>query len=182
MRTPLVAALASSLIAAHGLAAAQRGADPQKDIQAIYNRASAAAVGAKTYADAAAIHEWLDTPDCLYTNFMRPARTWAQMRPDVEAGLATPPSSLSTVIRKLEVTGTTAIATAVVEGTARIVDEAGQYGARGAAHEVVTRATVRDLWVRSPEGWRRKSHEKLTPNGVASVDGKPTVAARKSQG
>lgn len=179
MRKPLVAALVSGLIAVRGLSGAQRSGDPQKDIQAIYNRASAAAVSAKTYADAAAIHQWLDAPDCLYTNFMQPARTWEQMRSEVEAGLVTPLSALSSVIRKIEVTGTTAIATTVVEGTARIVDEAGQYGARGAAHDVVTRATVRDVWVKSPDGWRRKSHEKLTPNGVASVDGKPPAAASR---
>src|SRR5437870_5981762 len=143
MRKPLVAALAAGLIvAAQSLASAQRGDDLQKEIQAIYNRASAAEVIAKTYADAEAIHAWLDTPDCTYSNFMQPARTWAQMRPEVEAGLATPLSALSSVIRKLEVTGATAIATTVVEGKARIVDEGGQYGAKGEAHEVVTRATV----------------------------------------
>jgi hypothetical protein len=185
MRKPLMAALASGLIVvSHGLAAVQRGDDPQQDIQAVYNRASAATVSAKTYADAEAIHKWLDTPDCTFTTFMQPARTWAQMRSEVEASLATPLSGLSSVIRKLEITGSpTAIATTVVEGKARIVDEAGQFGAKGAAHDIVTRATVRDVWVKSPDGWRRKSHEKLTPTGVASVDGKPpTLAARKSQG
>ena len=181
MRQPLIAALASGLIVlAHGRAAAQRGDDPQQAIQAVYNRASAAAVSAKSYADAEAIHTWLDTPDCTFTNFMQPARTWAQMRSEVEASLATPLSSLSSLIRKLEVTGsTTAIATTVVESKARIVDEAGQYGAKGAAHDIVTRATVRDVWVKAPDGWRRKSHEKLTPTGVASVDGKPPALTRR---
>src|SRR5262245_14176778 len=133
MRTPPAAALTFALIA-HGVAA-QPGDDPQKDIQAIYNRSSAATVSAKTYADADATHKWLDTADCTFTNFMQPARTWAEMRPEVEASLATPLSALSAVIRKLEVTGTTAIATAVVEGTMRIVDDAGQYGAKGVAHD-----------------------------------------------
>ena len=185
MRTLLAAVLASGLIvAAHGLAAAQRGDDPQKDIQAMYNRASAATVSAKTYADTEAIHKWLDTPDCTFTAFMQAARTWEQMRPEIEAGLATPLASLDSVIRKIEVTGTTtAIATTVVEARARIIDEAGQYGAKGAAHDIVSRATVRDVWVKAPDGWRRKSHEKLTPTGVASVDGKlPTATPRKSQG
>ena len=180
VRTPLVAALAASLIlAAQGLTSAQRGDDLQKEIQAIYDRASAAAVSAKTYADAEAIHNWLDTPDCLYSNFMQPARTWAQMRPEVEADLATRRSSFSSVIRKLDVMGATVIATTVVEGKARIVDEGGRYGAKGEAHDIVTRATVRDVWVKSADGWRRKAHEQLTPNGVASVDGKPPVPAAR---
>jgi len=184
MLTLIAATLASGLIVAHGLAAPQRGNDPQKDIQAVYDRMSAATVSAKTYADAEAIHKWLDTPDCTFTAFMQAARTWEQMRSEIEASLATPLASLNSVIRKIEVTGTTtAIATTVVEARARIVDEAGQYGAKGAEHDVVTRATVRDVWVKSPDGWRRKAHEMLTPTGVASVDGKPPAfTPRKSQG
>lgn len=178
MRKPLMAALAAGLIVlAHGVAAAQPAADPQQEIQAVYNRASAAAVAARTYADAEALHRWLDTPDCLYADFAQPPKNWVQMRDQVEQSLAMPMKTLTQVIRKLDLQGTTATATSQVEGTARRVDAAGRYGPKGAEHDIVTRATVRDVWVKSADGWRRKSHEQITPNGVASVDGKPPVPA-----
>ena len=178
MRMLSSALLTACLFAPVAARAGLRAEDPvQREIQAIYNRASAAVLAAKTYGDAEAIHRWLDTPDCLYANFGRPPQTWAQMREEVERGLETRMTAFSSVIRKIDVSATTATATTQIESTARMVDSAGQFGPKGAAHDIVTRATVRDVWVKSADGWRRKSHEKITPNGVASVDGKPPVPA-----
>ena len=174
-----------ALVLAFLLAAVTTPATPQaidtvrRDIQAIYDRASAAALAARTYADAEAIHRWLDTPDCLYADFGGTPQNWAQMRSEVELSLETRLTSFSNVIKKIDVQGATATATTQVEGAARIVDETGQIGPKGAEHDVVTRATVRDVWVKTADGWRRKSHEKITPNGIASIDGKPPVTPGK---
>lgn len=66
--------------------------------------------------------------------------------------------------------------TAIVQGTVRvtatIVDQQGQFGAKGEKHTIVTTAPIRDTWVKTPDGWRRKIHEKLAANKPI-VDGKP---------
>jgi len=147
----------------------------RRELQGRYDRASAEAVAAKTYADAEATHRWLDTPDCTYTNTGQPTRSWTQMRGDVEAGLRTRLVGFKTTLESLDVKDDVAIATATVRGTARVTDERGDFGARGAAHDIVTTAKVRDVWVRAVDGWRRKSHEKIEPNRITEVDGKPRL-------
>jgi hypothetical protein len=147
--------------------------DVRREIQAIYNRASSAAVAARTLADIDAIHGWLDTPDCVYTDAGRPARTWTEQRAFAAADLRTPLKSLSNQIEKLEIDGTRHIATTIVKGVARISDGDGRFGTRGADHDVETTATVRDVWVRTSDGWQRQSHTKILANRITAVDGKP---------
>jgi hypothetical protein len=146
----------------------------RRELQAIYSRASEASVAARTLADLDAIHGWLDTPDCLFADTGQPRRTWAQMRGYAAEGLRTRLKSLTNAIVSLDVHGDTATATTRVRGVAAITDAAGRFGAKGAVHDVETTATVRDVWVRAETGWRRKSHDKIEPNRIASVDGKPT--------
>jgi hypothetical protein len=56
----------------------------RRELQKLYNRAGAATVKRKSFADAEAIHAWLDTPDCVYKLAGQPPRTWAEMRPVVQ--------------------------------------------------------------------------------------------------
>src|SRR6476660_3438440 len=116
--------------------------DVRRDIQAIYDRASAAALATKTYADAEALHGWLDTPDCVFADFGQRPKTWTEMRVEVVRGLQTQLRAFSNQIEKIEVQERTATTTTVVRGTAVVTDSAGQFGPKGVVHEIVTTATV----------------------------------------
>jgi hypothetical protein len=48
----------------------------------------------------------------------------------------------------------------------------------GAAHQVWNGSHVRDTWIRTSAGWKRRKHEKLTIN-ERLVDGKPPAPAGK---
>jgi hypothetical protein len=145
----------------------------RREIQSVYNRASAAAVAARTLADLDAIHDWLDTPDCVFADYAQPRRTWTEMRGYANEGLRTGLKSFRSEITSLQVQGSVATTTALVRGVAVVKDEQGQFGAKGAVHEIETTATVRDVWVKSNTEWRRRSHDKIVNNHVTSVDGKP---------
>jgi hypothetical protein len=146
--------------------------DVRRELQAAYDRASAASIAARTLTDFEAIHEWLDTPDCRFKEFGQPFRTWSEMRRYAELGLHTPIISFASTIQTIEMRGDAAVATTLVRGVARIIDQEGRFGRKGAAHDVETTATVRDTWVKS-DHWRRKEHEKIAANAVTKVDGKP---------
>jgi hypothetical protein len=150
----------------------QSPADARTAIEAAYRRADAAYVAARTIQDLEAVREWLDTPDCVYTEFGQPPRTWAEMRRYAVEGLRTTIVSFRSTIERFEVADDRAVATTVVAGVARIEDRDGRFGQRGATHAIETTATVRDEWVRR-DRWRRQSHTKIVANHVTAVDGKP---------
>jgi hypothetical protein len=47
----------------------------------------------------------------------------------------------------------------------------------GVAHRTWSGSHVRDMWIRTPAGWKRRMHEKLTVN-ERMVDGRPIDAAK----
>lgn len=162
-----------SLILALAIAVVQAHDGLRAEIQSLYDRAAAATVAQRSIADVEALRGWLDTPDCVYKNTGQPWRTWAEMRPFVEAELRTPLRSFSLQIQRLEASGTRATAVTVVRGTAGVMDHQGQFGPPGQMRIITTTATVRDVWTKTASGWRRKSHEKLVPNQITEVDGQP---------
>jgi hypothetical protein len=170
------AVLRATIVAAVALAAAcisrAQQADARSEIEDAYRRADAAFVSARTVADLEAIREWLDTPDCVYADFGQPLRRWADTRAYAAEGLRTPITAFHSSIEHLEVDGDTAIATTAVKGVAHIVDSEGHFGAKGLAHDVETTASVRDVWVRTTDRWRRKSHTKIVANHVTAIDGR----------
>jgi hypothetical protein len=85
-----------------GVASSLDAADDaaRRELQSLYDRASAAAVARRSLADAEATHKWLDTPDCVYKNTGQPWRTWAEMRRFLEAELQTPLQALTSHIRQ----------------------------------------------------------------------------------
>jgi hypothetical protein len=141
-------------------------------IEAMYRRAETAAIAARTLADLDVIRGWLDTADCVYAEFGQPPRSWADMRSYAREGLRTPITALHNTIQELDIHGDTATATTVVTGVAHVIDVDGRFGAKGAAHEIETVATARDVWVRTSDGWRRQAHIKTVPNRMTAVDGK----------
>jgi hypothetical protein len=87
--------------------------------------------------------------------------------------LATPPLEFSNRVQRVSRSGATATAVVSVRGVARIADAEGTFGPRGALHMVETTATVQDRWVQTNGGWQRSFHEKIVPNRIVSVDGRP---------
>jgi len=149
----------------------------RRELNALYQRAGAAYVAARTIDDMEAARDWLDTPDCRYRDYGQPFRTWAGMRPFVIMGLQTPIKAFSTHIDKIDVDvpTNTVITTTTVKGVAHLIDAEGRFGARGAAHDVETTATILDTWVRTSSQWRRKVHDKIAPNVVTAIDGKAAL-------
>ena len=143
----------------------------RRELQKLYDRASAATVKRKSFADAEAIHAWLDTPDCVYKVTGEQWRTWEEMRPVVEAELLAPCQSSSSRIETIERNGGQAITRTVVRRTATVLDRAGQFGPAGQTWTTWTTATSRDVWTRTPVGWRRKSHETLDANSALAFMG-----------
>lgn len=172
-RLAYTSTMLKSLLLIVALGAVQVHDGPRAEIQSLYDRAAAATIAQRSISDAEALRGWLDTTDCVYKNAGQPWRTWAEMRPFVEAELQTPLRSLSLRIQTLEESGAQAAAVTVVRGTATIVDRQGQFGPRGEARVITTTATVRDIWTKTASGWRRKSHEKIVPNQIVEVDGRP---------
>jgi hypothetical protein len=140
-----------------------------------YRRADALQVHAETLADIEAIHQWLDTPDCVYADYGQAPRSWSDMRQYAAAGLGTRLKSLRTDIGPLVLAADTVVVVAVVRGVAVLDDRDGRFGARGASHDIETTATVRDTWIMSAGRWKRKSHVKIVPNRLSAGDGKPTL-------
>lgn len=161
------------LVVTAGVLAAQ--GDVRREIQAVYDRASHAAIAARTLADLDAIHGWLDTPDCVYTDAGQPTRRWSEQRAYAARDLRTPLTSFRNQIQQLELDGANAITTTLVIGVARITDRGGQFGPKDADHDVETTTTVRDVWVRTSDGWRRQSHTKIVANRITAIDGKPLL-------
>src|SRR4030095_3969452 len=103
-----VGSIASMLISVCCTAVVLVQGDVRGEIQAIYDRAGAAIVSARTLADVDAIHAWLDLPDCVYTDFGQPPRVWAEERRYAAADLGTPMLSMSNHIQKIQINGSTA--------------------------------------------------------------------------
>ena len=162
--------LSAGVLAVAVVSAAQ--GDVRREIQAIYDRASAAALAARTIADIDAIHNWLDTPDCVYTDAGQPPRSWALQRTYAVGDLRTPLKSFSNQIQNFEVEGPKAVVTTIVKGVARVTDNGGRFGPKRVDHDVETTATVRDVWVRTSDGWRRQAHTKIGANRITAIDGK----------
>jgi hypothetical protein len=165
------AVLAAAVLVAARAASAQ-SSDARTAITAAYARADAAYVSARTLEDLESIRAWLDTPDCRYADFGQPARRWAEMRAYAAEGLRTPIVAFHSTVQQFELDGGRATVTALVTGVAHIVDGDGRFGAKGAAHDVETTATVRDVWIRT-DHWRRSSHTKVVANRITAVDGRP---------
>ncbi len=77
---------------------------------------------------------------------------------------------LSFRIQELIVTGDTAVAVVKVRSVIKSVRD-GQFGLRGETHKMLSTTVVKDTWIKTPQGWRRKTHEKIVPNKLV-IEGK----------
>jgi len=75
----------------------------------------------------------------------------------------------TTTIKKMEIKGNTARVITQEELAVTLVD------AQGKPHKVVSKATTRDTWVKTPQGWKVKMTEILDEQ--TTIDGKPQPAS-----
>ena len=79
---------------------------------------------------------------------------------------------VSRVFRELSGSDTEAVITFEVTIDAEQKDLTGQLGEKGQIHKITATATIRDTWIKTPDGWKQRRHVKLTPNKI-KIDGKP---------
>jgi len=75
----------------------------------------------------------------------------------------------TTTIEKMEIKGNTARVITQEELAVTMVD------AQGKPHKVVSKATTRDTWVKTPQGWKVKMTEILDEQ--TTIDGRPQPAS-----
>ncbi|MBI1896906.1 MAG: hypothetical protein HYS04_10310 [Acidobacteria bacterium] len=147
-------------------------ADVRKQLEAAYERATRAVLQAKTVEDLDAAHASFDTTDWVSVGTRGDRMTWDELRKYGAEILKSRPGNMRNEIVELTVNTDTAVALVHVKVTRVRADGQGEYGPAGLEHEIVSGAVVRDTFVRTPAGWRRKLHEKLEER-VFTVDGKP---------
>ena len=123
-----------------------------KEIQATYDRTIRGQSTAKTPEDLDANERLIDTPDWVSIANDGSERHWADLRVGMAATLGHP-EDIAIKILKLSVTGDRAIVIARV-GAPKDVNGDGDRSRT---------ALIRDTWVKTSDGWRRKIHEKPAP-------------------
>jgi hypothetical protein len=154
-----------------------REEDARKEIAAAYQRS----LDALRRGDADGALQ-IDTQDWVSITAGQKPRTRQEMEPFLRRDIASmkPPPDWSSAWRPdyerngtasgiqiydLKLDGNTAVVLCLVGGTRTET-------VNGAAHRVWRGSHVRDTWIKTPAGWKRRLHEKLTIN-ERMVDGRP---------
>lgn len=147
--------LGLALAAATVLSAATDAAEVRRSLEAIYPKMFEGLRSAKTMADLDAQSREFETSDWVSVMPGQKPRTWEQLRAfGFEALTSGPKDGMKFEVVKFTMPDEN---TAVLEGTMRISDS-----------KVEITAPIRDTWIRTEAGWRRKIHEKLAPNKVVA--------------
>jgi len=85
------------------------------------------------------------------------------MRAVVEEEISRPMLTAGSMIAEFQVNGPQAVCEIEGFSTARVLDDTGRFGPRGQCWDLRIRTHTRDVWTRTPFGWRRKSHETIRP-------------------
>jgi len=147
----------------------------QREIQIMFQKAVEGLKQAKTIEDLDALHNTIDTSDWVSIQPGQKPQTWQELRKLGFDALNQPFNHMRFDIKNVTLDGNIAVVEGVLIVGATIIDEEGRFGPKDATHDVVVGAPLRETWVRSANGWRRKIHEKLEPNRALIVDGKPVA-------
>jgi len=171
MRTLVTVGLLLSL---QGVVGAQ--SDAQRAILSMYTRTLDGMQKATTAGDIERIVNAIDTPDWVSINADQTRLTRDDAKRELVRSLSGPRAAQPTIdILWFNQAGNAATVVAWVFGKSQIADAAGEFGPKGTAHEVLAGALVRDTWMLTSDGWRRRMHEKIFPNRILAVDGKAVV-------
>ncbi len=156
-----------AMLAGFGTVARADDKAVRKEIEAGYKKLSAA-MKAKDINGIMA----LGTVDFSMKQPGRPAQNGEQVKKEMEQNFAMAKSmSMSTKVKKLNVKGDTATAMTEMTGRMTMVDTQGMFGPKGKTHKMSDAGTSKDIWAKTPIGWKVKSVEVLTYK--ATMDGKP---------
>jgi hypothetical protein len=118
----------------------------------------------------------IDAPDWLSINADGTRLTREEAKRELVRSLAGARGAQPTInLLWFNQAGNSATAVAWVFGKSQSIDTTGEFGPKGARHEVLAGTLVRDSWILTGDGWRRRLHEKIFPNRVLAVDGKSVV-------
>ena len=131
------------------LFAADNADSVRKEIEATYQRALQAQREAKRVEDLDLMARNIDTPDWISIVDDGQPQHWQDIRPTLIVLLGQPVPAIGIRILKFTLAGEKAIVIARVGALARV----------NASDPTNTRL-VRDTWVKTDAGWRRKLHEK----------------------
>jgi hypothetical protein len=156
--------------------------DLQTTLLGVYRQTLGGMQKATTAGEIERIVNAIDTPDWLSVSADGTRLTRDQSKQELVRSLAGPKGDQPTIdLLWLSQSDKAATAVCWVFGKSNSVDAAGQFGPKGARHELLTGALVRDTWILTKDGWRRRMHEKIFPNRVLAVDGKSVVFPRPPQ-
>ena len=136
------------LILAPLLLRAESPSDVQKQIETAYAKSLAALHEAKSIEDLDEISRSLDTRDWKSIVPGRGPWTWEDLRKHPFESLTAPFDSAALIIESLDLQGDTAM----LSGKLRIVN-----------HGRASLVPLKETWVRTVVGWKRKIHEKPGP-------------------
>ena len=176
--------LAISLCLAAGMACAQPETkqDPAtlEFARSIYARSFTDLRQAKSLEDMKKLSDALDSPDWISVDRMgRTILTRKDADRELESLLALPPERRVTgmdIIWAEQDSDRLAVLAWMMPSQTDRVDTRGEYGPKGVTHRILRGTLVRDLFVKTPAGWRRIQHDKLLPNStLLAIDGVPRV-------
>ena len=144
--------------------------------RSIYSRSFTALREARTLEEMRRLSGDLDAPEWISVDrFGRTILTKKDADRDLESLLALPPERRVTGMdilwaerdsERLIVLGW------MMVNMAERVDAEGEFGPKAASHKLTRGTLIRDVFVKTADGWRRIRHDKLTPNDmVLAVDG-----------
>lgn len=173
--------LKGSIAAGLLLAVLLAAADPVEPVRTAIVAAYQHSLDALSRGDADSALE-IDTPDWISVVAGQPPRTKRELEPYIRrdiASLKPPPGWSATWRPDYDRNGTTSgiqVYDVRLDGDAAIVlclvGATRSETVGGVTHAVWTGSHVRDTWIRTPAGWRRSKHEKLTIN-ERLIDGRP---------
>jgi len=150
--------------------------DPRAMITSLYTRTLADMQKATTAGEIDRIVDAIDAPDWVSINADGTRMTREEAKRELVRSLAGPRGEQPTLdLLWFHHAGNAATSVAWVFGKSQTTDATGEFGPRGARHEVLVGALVRDSWILTNAGWRRRMHEKIFPNRILAVDGKSAV-------
>ena len=150
--------------------------DPEAAIKRMYAKTLDEMQKATTAGEIDRIVNAMDSPDWLSINADGSRLTRQDAKRELVRSLAGPRGAQPTIdLLWFNQAGSSATGVAWVFGKSQTIDTNGQFGPKGARHKVLAGALVRDTWILTSEGWRRRMHEKIFPNRVLAVDGKSVV-------
>jgi hypothetical protein len=132
------------------------------DLQGLYDEISQTTLQFETPDDVDALHDVLYTSDWTFTDSSGQRHDWAEVRQQsIQRLVDDRPEWITATIQKVSLTPTGASVVVNVTTARTILDEAGQYGRKGASHTITETTVFRDEWTETGPNWRWTARQQL---------------------